>query len=120
MHLAKQELVASLKCIRSLTHVSYADNKQSLEVEFEHLVMWSQKLALAVVDAPKIVLGILDKAAKEAVLEDWPEFSNIHKEIFVRFPALSVVDSIRNLRSPAEAHTQANSCLMPEKGKPAQ
>ena len=75
-----------------------ADNKQSLEVEFEHLVLWSQKLALAVVDAPKAVLPILDAAAKEAVLEDWPEFSNIHQEIFVRFPTLSVIDSIRNLR----------------------
>lgn len=75
-----------------------ADNKQSLEVEFEHLVLWSQKLALAVVDAPKAVLGILDAAAKEAVLEDWPEFRNIHQDIFVRFPTLSVIDSIRNLR----------------------
>ena len=75
-----------------------ADNKQSLEVEFEHLVLYSQKLALAVVDAPKIVLPILDKAAKEAVLEDWPEFINIHSEIFVRFPTLTVIDSIRNLR----------------------
>ncbi|CAK0754965.1 hypothetical protein CVIRNUC_002337 [Coccomyxa viridis] len=74
------------------------DNKQSLEVEFEHLVLYSQKLALAVVDAPKIVLPILDKAAKEAVLEDWPEFINIHSEIFVRFPTLTVIDSIRNLR----------------------
>ena len=67
-------------------------------MEFEHLVLWSQKLALAVVDAPKAVLGILDAAAKEAVLEDWPEFSNIHQDIFVRFPTLSVIDSIRNLR----------------------
>ena len=67
-------------------------------MEFEHLVMWSSRLALAVVDAPKTVLGILDAAAKEAVLEDWPEFSNIHQEIFVRFPTLSVIDSIRNLR----------------------
>ena len=78
--------------------LSHADNKQSLEVEFEHLVHWSQKLAIAVVDAPKIVLGILDKAAREAVLEDWPEFRQIHEDIFVRFPSLSVVDSIRNLR----------------------
>ena len=67
-------------------------------MEFEHLVLYSQKLALAVVDAPKIVLPILDKAAKEAVLEDWPEFVHIHSEIFVRFPTLSVIDSIRNLR----------------------
>ena len=89
-----------------------ADNKQSLEVEFEHLVLYSQKLALAVVDAPKIVLPILDKAAKEAVLEDWPEFINIHSEIFVRFPTLSVIDSIRNLRC-AELRfcpLTANSC----------
>ena len=83
--------------------MSCADNKQSLEVEFEHLVLWSQKLALAVVDAPKAVLPILDAAAKEAVLEDWPEFSNIHQEIFVRFPTLSVIDSIRNLRCALRA-----------------
>lgn len=70
-------------------------------MEFEHLVRWSQKLALAVVDAPKTVLSILDGAAKEAVLEDWPEFRNIHSDIFVRFPQLSVIDSIRNLRCPA-------------------
>ena len=95
-----------------------ADNKQSLEVEFEHLVMWSTKLALAVVDAPKTVLGILDAAAKEAVLEDWPEFSNIHQEIFVRFPTLSVVDSIRNLRC-AQGVTIAGAAhpLLPIRGR---
>lgn len=70
-------------------------------MEFEHLVRWSPKLAVAAVDAPKIVLPILDKAAKEAVLEDWPEFGSIHSEIFVRFPTLSVIDSIRNLRCAA-------------------
>ena len=67
-------------------------------MEFEHLVRWSQKLAMAVIDAPKMVLPVLDKAAKEAVLEDWPEFVNIRPDIFVRFPTLSVIDSIRNLR----------------------
>ena len=95
------------------------DNKQSLEVEFEHLVLWSQKLALAVVDAPKAVLPILDAAAKEAVLEDWPEFSNIHQEIFVRFPTLSVIDSIRNLRCAQQAlaasHTRKSILHNPDR-----
>ena len=75
-----------------------AGNKQSLEVDWRHLVSWSVKLAMAVVDAPKVVLDILHATAKEVVLEDFPEFGNIHQDVFVRFPELSFVESIRNLR----------------------
>lgn len=75
-----------------------AGNKQSLEVDWPHLVRWSVKLAMATVDAPKVVLDILHQTAKEVVLEDFPEFGNIHQDVFVRFPELSYVESIRNLR----------------------
>ncbi|EIE26454.1 MCM-domain-containing protein, partial [Coccomyxa subellipsoidea C-169] len=68
-------------------------NKQSLEVDWRHLVSWSVKLAMAVVDAPKVVLDILHATAKEVVLEDFPEFGNIHQDVFVRFPELSFVSA---------------------------
>lgn len=67
-------------------------------MDWRHLVSWSVKLAMATVDAPKVVLDILHQTAKEVVLEDFPEFGNIHQDVFVRFPELSYVESIRNLR----------------------
>ncbi|CAL8466756.1 g6292 [Coccomyxa elongata] len=82
-------------------------NKQSLEVDWPHLVRWSVKLALATVDAPKVVLDILHQTAKEVVLEDFPEFGNIHQDVFVRFPELSYVESLRNLR---QAHLNKLVC----------
>jgi DNA replication licensing factor MCM2 len=75
-----------------------AGNKQSLEVEWRHLVSWSMKLAMATVDVPKTVLDILHKTATEVVLEDFPEFGDIHPEVFVRFPELSILEPIRSLR----------------------
>lgn len=76
----------------------HAGNKQSLEVDWRHLVSWSVKLAMATVDSPKVVLDILHQTAKEVVLEDFPQFGSIHTDVFVRFPELSYVESIRNLR----------------------
>ena len=96
-----------------------AGNKQSLEVDWRHLVSWSVKLAMAVVDAPKVVLDILHATAKEVVLEDFPEFGNIHQDVFVRFPELSFVESIRNLRRAplpsldASEHISAIAILLP-------
>jgi DNA replication licensing factor MCM2 len=69
-----------------------------LEVHWEDLIQFNKALAMAVVDAPKTMLDILHKAALEVVLEDFPQFDQIHKEIFVRFPELSLKDPIRDLR----------------------
>lgn len=77
---------------------SAAGNKQSLEVDWRDFVAFNQRLAMAVVDAPKLVLDLLHATAKEVVLEDFPEFGAIHSDIFVRFPRLTYVEPIRNLR----------------------
>ena len=67
-------------------------------MDWRDFVAFNQRLAMAVVDAPKLVLDLLHATAKEVVLEDFPEFGAIHADIFVRFPRLTYVEPIRNLR----------------------
>jgi DNA replicative helicase MCM subunit Mcm2 (Cdc46/Mcm family) len=61
-------------------------------------VAFSQRLAMAIVDAPAVVLPLLHEAARDTVLEDFPDFGTIHADVFVRFPELAYVEPIRNLR----------------------
>ena len=79
-------------------------------MDWRDFVAFNQRLAMAVVDAPKLVLDLLHATAKDVVLEDFPEFGAIHADIFVRFPRLTYIEPIRNLRRagpPSPAKTIA-------------
>eukprot|EP00884_Botryococcus_braunii_P021098 jgi/Botrbrau1/7672/Bobra.0159s0114.1 len=75
-----------------------SQNKQSLEVEWAHVSAYNTLLVLWSADQPKVMLGIFHKAALEAVLDQFPDYTTIHQEVFVRFLNLPLVDSIRDLR----------------------
>lgn len=55
-------------------------------------------IAIWVAEEPAIMLPILNVVAHDITLELFPEYSNIHKNIFVRIGSLPVQDSIRELR----------------------
>ena len=46
---------------------------------------------------PKIVMELLNEEAKDFVLKEFPEYSNIHEDIFVRLEAI-IEENIRDLR----------------------
>jgi DNA replication licensing factor MCM2 len=73
-------------------------NKQSLEVSYADLSERYQVLAVWIADVPRVLLEIFHKAAREVVLDDFPDFSHIHSEIFVRMAGLPITDQIRDLR----------------------
>ena len=55
------------------------------------------EIALWLQCQPKIIMDLLHQVAKEAVLLEFPEYENMHKDIFVRVEAVCE-DHIRDLR----------------------
>ena len=77
-------------------------NKQSLEVSWKDLII-AQALncrcvAVWLADAPRPMLKLVNEAASALVADWYPEYANIHADIFVRFTDLPVDDNIRDLR----------------------
>lgn len=75
-----------------------AGNQQSLYVSYLHISQAYLDLAMLVPDCPHAVLPLFHKAARDAVLADFPEYHGIHEEVFVRITELPIEDSIRELR----------------------
>ena len=75
-----------------------ASNKQSLEVTFPHLSSKYPSLAIWVAEEPTLILPIFNEVAYEITLELYPEYYNIHSEIYVRIIELPVEDKLRDLR----------------------
>ena len=75
-----------------------AGNQQSLYVSYLHISQAYLDLAMLVPDCPAAVLPLFHKAARDAVLADFPEYHGIHEEVFVRITELPIEDSIRELR----------------------
>ena len=55
-------------------------------------------LAIWLAEEPELILPIFNQVALEITLEIFPDYENIHKEIFVRIRDLSVEDKLRDLR----------------------
>ena len=62
-----------------------------------HLASVETDIALWLQCQPKVVMELLHEVAKEYVLEEFPEYGNIHEDIFVRLEA-SIEENIRDLR----------------------
>ena len=93
-------LAASVACgLRAQSGA--AGNQQSLYVSYLHLSQAYLDLAVLVPDCPNAVLPLFHKAARDAVLADFPEYRGIHEEVFVRITELPIEDSIRELRCAA-------------------
>ena len=74
-----------------------AGQQQSLLVDLKHLGIVEMDIALWLQCQPKIVMELLNEVAKEYVLKEFPEYGNIHEDIFVRLEA-SIEENIRDLR----------------------
>jgi DNA replication licensing factor MCM2 len=79
-------------------HAMCQHNKQSIEVNFTHLSNKQPTLAIWLAEEPAIMLPILNEVANDTVLEVYPDYSNIHDQVFVRVRDLPVEDKLRDLR----------------------
>lgn len=82
----------------SRIHDMCKDNRQSIEVNFTHLSNKQPTLAIWLAEEPALMLPVLNEVAMDTVLEVYPEYSQIHNDIFVRVRDLPVEDKLRDLR----------------------
>lgn len=75
-----------------------SNNRQSLEVDYNHINQYNRFLAKWLLDKPKMVLEILNQAAFALTCEIFPNYANIFTDIFVRIKNIPVMDTIRSLR----------------------
>lgn len=75
-------------------------NLQSLEVDYSQMILDDKckQLAVWLADSPRCIISLLDAAARELVFRNYPEYENIHEQIFVRVTNLPIDDNIRDLR----------------------
>jgi len=73
-------------------------NKSSFEVDYNILASECQVLAYFLPEAPTEVLEVFDEAAKSVVLNMFPHYERIAKDIHVRISELPLVEDLRSLR----------------------
>eukprot|EP01147_Barroeca_monosierra_P002807 gene2807-5650_t len=73
-------------------------NGESLVVSYIDLCNHLPAIAIFVADAPTETLEIFDAAAKDVVLEHFPNYDRIKGDIHVRIGSLPVLDAIRDIR----------------------
>jgi DNA replication licensing factor MCM2 len=74
------------------------NNKQSLELTYNHLSTKFPTLAIWLAEEPLLILPILNEVAYELVNEVYPVYFKIHSEVYVRVGDLPVQDRLRDLR----------------------
>lgn len=74
------------------------NNRQSLEVNYEHLLSNCPNIAELVINYPDIVIPYLDDVAFELTSELFPNYPEIFKQIFVRIKDISANYNLRSLR----------------------
>lgn len=79
-------------------HEMCQNNKQSLEIIFNHLSTKYPTLAIWLAEEPKLMLDIINQVALDVVVEVYPDYHKIHSQIFVRVKDLPVEDKLRDLR----------------------
>ena len=84
-------------CLLSISCLS-AENRASLNVDYNVIALKEWVLALFLPEAPTEMLAILDQAAKDVVLGLFPQYERIAKEIHVRITDLPLMEDIRSLR----------------------
>lgn len=80
------------------------NNKQSLEVNYDHLEVKEQSLAKWIIKYPELILPHLNEVSFELTSELFPNYSKICKEIFVRIRDLPLPTNIRDLRCDNIGH----------------
>ena len=85
------------------------NNLQSVEVSFVDLSMMHPQIAIWLADEPSILIECFNtvllslpphlQALKKVVLEEFPNYEQIHADLFIRIRDLPVIDKLRELRS---------------------
>ena len=78
----------------------YSHNKQSLEVDYQHLMEYLRNptLGLWLLEQPALILPHLHSVAGKVVLEHNPEYNKIHSDVYVRITGLPYEERLRDLR----------------------
>jgi len=74
------------------------ENKRSLEVVFQHLSQEQPVLGIWIADCPKDLLKIFNSEVMKIISYSYPQYSSIHKNVFVRIVDLPLSDKLRDLR----------------------
>jgi len=74
------------------------NNKQALEVNFNHINSSNQHLAIWIAQLPAQILPLLNEVAFSLSCEIFPQYANICNEIFVRIMDIPLLDSLKDLR----------------------
>ncbi|KAI9019345.1 MCM2/3/5 family-domain-containing protein [Phycomyces nitens] len=73
-------------------------NRESFEVNYEHLTQSKAILAYFLANSPIAMLKIFDDVALSVTLLQYPEYERIHREIHVRITDLPALNTLRELR----------------------
>jgi DNA replication licensing factor MCM2 len=73
-------------------------NRQSLEVSYMHLSIAQPTFGMWVADVPDLMLEKLNDTAMQVVKHLYPDYDEIHNEIFVRITDLPITDKLRDIR----------------------
>ena len=74
------------------------EQKQSIIIDFEHLMSMDEVLAFFLLGAPEQTLKIFHEGLTELCFELYPNHRSIEKELFVRVSNCLQNDNIRDLR----------------------
>ncbi|KAH3688721.1 hypothetical protein WICPIJ_000321 [Wickerhamomyces pijperi] len=74
------------------------ENKQSLEVDFPHLRESKAQVAILLGICPEKVLEYFNTVAREAVMEYYADYNEIHNNIYVRVISFDTAKTLRQLR----------------------
>lgn len=74
------------------------NNRQSIEISYEHLKATNPTLSWWVAMEPLIIFPYLNMSAYKMALKNYPAFQKIHPEVFVKIKDIPINDDIRSLR----------------------
>lgn len=83
-----------------------SNNRQNLEINYNHINEINHHLASWIIDYPHLVLPHLNEIALDLTCEIFPDYPNIVPEVIVRIRDIPREEQIRNLR-----HTNLNQLI---------
>jgi DNA replication licensing factor MCM2 len=91
-------LILFVSFASSVSPLLCAENRESLEISYLHLISYVSRLAVWLAEAPQQMLDILDAQATAVVRALYPNYHQIHAMIHVRVQDLPISDPLRDLR----------------------
>lgn len=79
-------------------HEMCTNNLQSLYIVYHDFSRIYPTLAIWLAEEPSLMLPILDDVAMDVLLQVYPDYQQVHQQVFVRIRDLPVQDKLRDLR----------------------